>query len=98
MVPEKGHKYGKVPYQHYFQYILCVNIFIMKIYLKKNRNLKNYFVCGGQTFYPKKSEFGSRPIPKPKTQRDADSEFDSKHFGIEINKCLKFVKPKSFWI
>ena len=25
-----------------------------------------------------------------------DSEFNSKHFGIEINKCLKFLRPKKF--
>ncbi len=43
---EKNSKYGKVLYQHYFQYILCVNLFIIKMYLKKIRNLKNYFVRG----------------------------------------------------
>ena len=33
--------------------------------------------------------------PKPKTQRDPDSEFNSLHFCIEINKCLKFVRLKN---
>ena len=26
----------------------------------------------------------------------SDSEFNSIHFGIEINKCLKFLRPKKF--
>ncbi len=26
-----------------------------------------------------------------------DSEFNSIHFGIEINKSLKFLRPKNFW-
>ena len=26
-----------------------------------------------------------------------DSEFDSIHFGIEINKCLKFFRTKKFF-
>jgi hypothetical protein len=30
------------------------------------------------------------------TQRDLDSEFNSKHFDIEIKKCLKFLRPKNF--
>jgi hypothetical protein len=52
-----------------------------------------------QTLGPKKNWFlglglGSDPRPKPKTQRDPDSEFDSIHFGIEINKCLEFLTLK----
>ena len=47
---EKDPKYGKVLYQYYFQYISCVDLFIIKIYRKKNRNLKNYFVCGVKLF------------------------------------------------
>jgi len=34
---------------------------------------------------------GSGPKPKPKTQRDPDSEFNSIHYGIEINKRSKFL-------
>ncbi len=34
---EKSPKYGKVLYQHYFQYISCVNLFIIKIYIIKTR-------------------------------------------------------------
>ena len=41
---------------------------------------------------------GSEPILKPKTQRDPDSEFNYVHFGIEINRCLKFLRPKSFLV
>ena len=26
-----------------------------------------------------------------------DKEFNSIHFGKEINKCLKFLEPNSFW-
>jgi len=38
------------------------------------------------------------PGPKPKTQRDPDSEFNSIQFCIEINKCLKFVRLKNKFI
>jgi hypothetical protein len=34
--------------------------------------------------------------PKPKTI--INSEFNSIHFCVEINKRLKFLKPKSFWV
>ena len=37
---------------------------------------------------------GCGPKPKPKI----NSEFNSIHFGIEINKCLKFLTPKNFWV
>jgi len=30
---------------------------------------------------------------KTKTQRDQDSEFNSINFGVEIKKCLKFLRP-----
>ena len=33
---------------------------------------------------------------KPKTK--INSEFNSIHFGIEINKRLKFLTPISFWV
>ena len=38
------------------------------------------------------------PIPKPKTKINLclDLEFNSTHFGIEINKLLKFLTPKIF--
>jgi len=31
---------------------------------------------------------GSGPRPKPKVQRDPDSEFNSKHFGIVYTKMI----------
>ena len=34
---------------------------------------------------------------KPKINLGLDSELVSIHFGIEINKRLKFLKPISFW-
>ena len=37
---------------------------------------------------------GCGPKPKPKI----NSEFNSIHFGIEINKCLKFLTPKNFLV
>ncbi len=33
--------------------------------------------------------FGPRTKPKPKIQRDPDSEFNSLQFGIEIKKFLR---------
>jgi hypothetical protein len=41
---------------------------------------------------------GSGPRPKPPKKINSmglDSEFNSIHFGIEINKCLKFLGPKN---
>jgi len=35
------------------------------------------------------------PEPEPKIEQ-LDSEFNSIHFGIEINKRLKSLKPRSF--
>jgi len=37
---------------------------------------------------------GCGPKPKPKI----NSEFNSMHFGVEINKRLKFLTPKNFWV
>jgi len=38
---------------------------------------------------------GVDPEPNPqKINLGLDSEFNSMHFGIEINKCLKFLGPK----
>ncbi len=33
----------------------------------------------------------------PKTKTKINSEFNSIHFGIEINKHLKFLTPKNVW-
>jgi hypothetical protein len=33
---------------------------------------------------------------RPKSQQDPDSEFNSIHFVIEINKCLKFLRPEKY--
>ena len=54
-----------------------------------------------QTFHPKKSIYwvwvpGVDPNQNPKTE--INSEFNSIHFGIEINKRLKFLTPISFWV
>ena len=50
-----------------------------------------------QTFPPKKYILGLGPRcgPKPKAKTKINSEFNSKHFGIEINKRLKFLTPKN---
>ena len=44
--------------------------------------------------------FGSGPRPNLKTKINLclDYKFNSIHSGIEINKCLKFLTPKSFWV
>ncbi len=47
MEAEKGSKYGKVLYQHYFTYIL----YVFKIYLKKTRNLKKIICVRSEAFY-----------------------------------------------
>jgi hypothetical protein len=45
--------------------------------------------------YSDRLGFGSGSRPKP-INLGLDSEFNSIHFGIEINKCLKFLRPKKF--
>jgi len=36
--------------------------------------------------------------PKTKNKTKINSVFSYIHFGIEINKHLRFIKPISFWI
>jgi len=36
--------------------------------------------------------------PEPKSKTKINSEFSCLHFGIEINKLLKFLTPKNVWV
>jgi len=36
--------------------------------------------------------------PKKKINLGLDLEFNSINFGIKINKCLKFLRPKKVWV
>jgi hypothetical protein len=38
-----------------------------------------------------------RPKPKTKINLGLDLEFNSIHFGIEINRRLKLLTPKNVW-
>ncbi len=56
------------------------------------RQIHNYVLSSD--FFPQKKYIlvlGPGCGPKPKI----NSEFYSIHFGIEINKCLKFLTPKN---
>jgi hypothetical protein len=59
--------------------------------------LNNVDVCIIQTFPPKKSIYWVLVWTQTQTKIDLglDSEFNSIHFGIEINKRLKFLTSKN---
>ena len=55
----------------------------------------------GADIKPKKNR-GYYPKPRPKVPKTPNEtqikNFNSIHFGSEINKCLKFLRTKSFWV
>ena len=59
---------------------------------------KHYFLVWSTSEILAWVSLGLRSGPKPKTntQRDPDSELNCIHFGIQINKCLKFLVLKFF--
>jgi len=54
-----------------------------------------------QTFYPKKLKsisIQNQNQTSKSIKAKINSEFNSIHFGKEINKHLKFLAPISFWV
>ena len=71
----------------------------MKVINKKNflLNYLNFpleFPMKPDVFPPKKLVLGLDLGLEP----DPGSEFNSIHFAMDINKSLKFLRPKSFWV
>jgi hypothetical protein len=60
------------------------HIGITRLFLKK----KIYIGSGSPGVGPNQTQ----------NQNQFDSDFNSIHFGIEINKYLKFLTPKNVWV
>ena len=61
--------------------------------LLRRTGVKYTSITCTQTFHPKKVYIGSGSRVGAKTQSKSGSEFNSIHFGIEISKRLKFLRP-----
>ncbi len=69
--------------------------------VKDNWLLPNNFLLAIRHFTPKKKYIlglGPGCEPKTKINLGLDSEFNSIHFDLEINKRLKFLTPISFCV